>query len=558
MATHPGIGADPREDTGAHRRLADASAAPPEPAPRGALRRWAADRARLAAWAMAAAYAALFSWLSVLRYRGFSTGRFDLGNMVQAVWSTTQGRFLETTDVTGRQFSRLGAHVDPVLALFAPLWWLWSSPEMLLVAQAVIVASGALPAFWLGRRWLGDDRLALAGAAAYLLFPALQHATLFDFHPVTLAAPLLLFCIWAAEEARWLPLAACATLAALTQEQVGLVIAALGVWLWFRHRERRRAAVALVAGGVAWVAVAVLVIMPAFALQDQNAHIQRYSQLGDGPKDILLTFLTHPWDALAVVATPGRAVYLGGLLLPLLLLPLAAPGLALVALPQLLVNLFAGTGPAQTVDYHYAVLLVPVLVAAAMLGLARLRAQQREDALGRLVARPPRVAAALVGAVLVAGVLQGPLPLWGWIPGGWGGSPRNAFTMDPQAIAMRRAVALIPSDAPVAATNNAGSHLSARRRILLLPRLGDADWALFADGPRLRAMALDRPTLRLQPKPGDVYTIGLRARYRLIRYSKKWRLVFDQSGVKLYRRVASIPGATVPQAQVDVEPRASS
>ena len=26
-----------------------------------------------------------------------------------------------------------------------PLWWVWSSPEMLLVAQAVIVASGALP-----------------------------------------------------------------------------------------------------------------------------------------------------------------------------------------------------------------------------------------------------------------------------------------------------------------------------------------------------------------------------------------------------------------------------
>ncbi len=553
MATHPGIGADPREDTGAHRRPVDGPVAPPEPEPAGALRRWAADRARVAVWAMTAAYAALFSWLSVLRYRGFSTGRFDLGNMVQAVWSTSEGRWFETTDITGRQFSRLGAHVDPILALFAPLWWVWSSPEMLLVAQAVIVASGALPAFWLGRRWLGDDRLALAGSAVYLLFPALQHATLFDFHPVTLAAPLLLFCIWAAEEARWVTLAACATLAALTQEQVGLMIAALGVWLWFRHRERRRAAAALVLGGVAWVFVAVLVIMPAFALQDQNAHIQRYSRLGDGPKEILLTFLTHPWDAVAVVATTGRAVYLGALLLPLLLLPLAAPGLALVALPQLLINLFAASGPAQTVDYHYAVLLVPVFVAAAVLGLARLREQQRADALGRVLARPRWVASALVGAMVVAGVFQGPLPLWGWIPGGWGGSPRNAFTMDPQAVAMRHAIALIPSDAPVAATNNAGSHLSARRRILLLPRLGDADWALFADGPRLRAMALDRPTLRLQPKPGDVYTIGLRARYRLIRFSKKWTLVYGESGVYLYRRVASIP-----PGQPAVEPRASS
>ena len=174
----------------------------PGPPPTEAPHRRRPDRALLAVVGMALAFSGIFSLLSVLRYRTFSTGRFDLGNMVQAVWSTTQGRFLDTTDVSGVQFNRLGAHVDPVLALFAPLWRVWSSPEMLLVAQALIVSTGALPAFWLGRRWLGDDRLAVAGAAVYLLYPALQSATLFDFHPVTLAAPLLMFCIWAAEEAR--------------------------------------------------------------------------------------------------------------------------------------------------------------------------------------------------------------------------------------------------------------------------------------------------------------------------------------------------------------------
>ena len=50
-------------------------------------------------------------------------GRFDLGNMVQAVWSTTNGRPLETTDgATGEQIVRLGVHVDPFLVLLAPLW----------------------------------------------------------------------------------------------------------------------------------------------------------------------------------------------------------------------------------------------------------------------------------------------------------------------------------------------------------------------------------------------------------------------------------------------------
>ena len=141
MAARPITELEPREDTGSHKRpaLLPPPAPPPQPS---RVRRAGRDRAALLVWGLAAAWAGLFSWLSVQRYRGFSTGRFDLGNMVQAVWSTANGSFLDTTDVSGVQFNRLGAHVDPVLALFAPLWMVWSSPEMLLVAQAVIVAAG--------------------------------------------------------------------------------------------------------------------------------------------------------------------------------------------------------------------------------------------------------------------------------------------------------------------------------------------------------------------------------------------------------------------------------
>src|SRR5215211_3246176 len=108
----------------------------------------AARRAPLATWAAVAAFAATFGALSALRHRAFSTGRFDLGNMVQAVWATAHGHPLAITDPRGEQISRLGAHVDPVLVLFAPLWWAWPSPSMLLVAQAVAIALGALPVFW--------------------------------------------------------------------------------------------------------------------------------------------------------------------------------------------------------------------------------------------------------------------------------------------------------------------------------------------------------------------------------------------------------------------------
>src|SRR5262249_41450766 len=103
-------------------------------------------------WTAVVAFAAAFAALSVLRHRAYNTGRFDLGNMVQAVWATAHGHPLRVTDLHGDQISRLAAHVDPILVAFAPLWWLWPSPDLLLVVQAVAIALGAPAVYRLARK----------------------------------------------------------------------------------------------------------------------------------------------------------------------------------------------------------------------------------------------------------------------------------------------------------------------------------------------------------------------------------------------------------------------
>jgi uncharacterized membrane protein len=286
------------------------TSAPPVPRPLSRTvwtpRRLVRPRWPLAAvWAMAAVWAGLLSYLSIRRHDAVWTGRFDLGNMAQAVWSTAQGRPLETTDAAGDQFVRLGAHVDPILVLFTPLTWTGALPQALLVAQALIVATGALPAYWLGRRWLGDERLAVAAAAVYLLYPPLMWATLTEFHPVTLAAPLLLFCIWAAEERRYALLTVFAVLAALTKEEVGLALAVLGLWMVVRGLGRRYGA-ALAAALLAWVAVAVLVVVPRFSDGRGSAFVERYATLGDDGGEVARTLLTRPWEAAELVASSDR------------------------------------------------------------------------------------------------------------------------------------------------------------------------------------------------------------------------------------------------------------
>ena len=216
---------------------------------------------------------------------------------------------LAVTDVHGEQISRLGAHFDPLLVLLTPLWWLWPSPELLLVVQAVAVAAGALPVFWLARKHIGPGPAAAAVAVAYLLYPPTQWLVLSDFHTVALACPLLLFAWWYLDEDRLWEFALLAAAAIATKEHVGLAVAAIGIWYAVRHRNPRAGAVIAVAGGVAAL-LAALVVVPHFAPAGESAFEGRYSDPSLGTRDL---------------------GYLAALLLPLALLPLAAPLAALVS-----------------------------------------------------------------------------------------------------------------------------------------------------------------------------------------------------------------------------------
>lgn len=425
-----------------------------------------------AVWAASAVFAAVFGAASILRHRAFGSGRFDLGNMTQAVWSTANGDVLSVTDVHGEQISRLGAHFDPILAALAPLWWLWPSPELLLAVQAVAVAAGALPVFLLARRHVGAEWPAAALAAAYLLYPPVQWLTVSDFHPVALACPLLLFAWWQLDERRLWTFALLAAAAVAAKEHVGLAVAALGVWYAVRHRAPRAGAAIAVVGAAAALA-AVLVVVPHFAPDGGSAFESRY----DSP------------------ALEGRDLsYLASLLLPLALVPLAAPVALLVALPELALNVLSSTATQTSVRTHYAATAIPALLAATAFGAARIGA---------------RSAYAVALAAVVATAALGPLG-------------RIDLSSGPRDAAARRALALVPDDAPVSATNALGAHLSARSRIFSFPVLREAEWVVVDER---RLTYLDS----LEPGPARAALAALRA-------DPAWRLAFAESGVLVFRR----------------------
>jgi uncharacterized membrane protein len=458
-----------------------------------------------------AAYAAGFAALSVLRHEAFFTGRFDLGNMVQAVWSTAHGHPLRMTNLHGEQIPRLAAHVDPILVVFAPLWWIWPSPNLLLVIQAVALAVGALPVYWLARKHLRSARAGLGFAIAYLLYPATGWLTLNEFHPVALATPLLLFAVWYLDEDRLLPFALFAVAASACKEEIPLVVAGFGIWYAVTRRRWIVGGTIATAGGV-WAALAIAVVIPHYNAGAESDFYGRYSEVGGSAGGIIKTVFTDPLRILEAAFSSRDLRFLLELVAPLAGLCLLAPLVLIAALPELAINLLSATRTQTSIHFHYTAGLVPPLVVAAVFGAKRF----------------PRWAVPIAGLVVVAALLGnyvlGPIPGWRHVPGGQDFQATAAQVSAHDRIA-ERALKLIPDDAVVSATNTLGAHLSARRRVLSFPFLHDATW-IAAD--------------ETQPGYADRHApLPTATQLAALRRNPDWRLVFQEDGILVFHRTST-------------------
>ena len=471
-------------------------------------RRWA-----IVVWASTTIWAVVLADIVRDRYADYRYARFDLGNMVQAVWSTAQGRWLENTNaVTGDQVARLASHVDPILVLLAPLWLLWPSPVLLAWVQVVAVAAGAIPVFLLARKHAGSEQIAALLALAYLAYPWIAWAAVDAFHPVALAIPLLLFAVWSLDGDRLVAFTVCAVLTAATGELMGLLIAGLGIW-YALARGRSLPGIAIAVWGVAWTMFSVYVIVP-FFYGAPSAYYGVFNEVGGSPTGVLKTVFTDPVTILREATGGEDVLYLFLVSAPVAGSFLLAPGLAAVSLPAVAVNLLAVQGGNTDPHEHYISGILPFVFGAVAIGVGRLSPAWRVRAAGIVLA-----------VSLAATATLGPWPRTLLDASGW-----DPLRFDPARVrVLEHAVAIVPDDAAVSSTNRVGSHLSARRHYYSVPVLGRAEWiVLEADDawlPQSVGGYHDRPRLQ--------------AFLTQVEKSPQWRLVFRKDDVYVFRRAES-------------------
>src|SRR5436305_453597 len=322
-------------------------------------------------------YAVIMSHLTMLRYETFKATAFDLGNMDQAVWNTLHGRPFQFTNQGDNWYgppTRLAQHVEPIILPLSLLYLIHADPRTLLVFQSLVLATGALPVFLLTRKHLPTmPLLAPTMAAAYLLMPALIGVNVYDFHPVAIATPLLLYAVLALTYKRYFWFVLTCILASSCKEEVPTVVAMLCLLVIWKYKLPRLGTMLFI-GGISWTLIAFLLIEPHFSGAQHNNFWYRYAYLGSTPQEGLLNILRQPWIFFQTFVTTDRFYYLFNLFRSTGFLALLAPEWLLPTLPNFAINLLSGDKLLYSGAYQYNAPLIPFIMLSAIHGAERLLA----------------------------------------------------------------------------------------------------------------------------------------------------------------------------------------
>jgi len=452
------------------------------------------------------------------RHAHFATFDFDLGHHDQALWLLAHGESFVT--VSG--MPALGHHMTLAYFGVVPFYWFGGGPQMLNLLQTAALGLSAVPIYLLARHRLRSSWQALAVGGAWLLNPSVQWLCWEAWHPETIAIPFLLTAYLLASHRSWLWYGIVLVFALSWKEDVALAVAMLGLALAVTGQPR--IGLSTFALGAVWFLVAYGVAMPHFNGGTNHAGTF-YGELGASPIELVRTALTNPSLVIDRMRSNNSLAYARDLLAPFGFLPLTAPAILAIAIPQFLANSLATADFFYDIRYHYVAIILVALALASVEGVARSRNRRLRC-----------WAVAWLGvSALATSVAWGVSPIGTQYRSGvW------PLTGNARQRVLDAAVAAVPTGAAVAATYNIVPHLSQRLRIYTFPNPWIRhNWGIQGVAPkdldrehsadRVEWIVVDRST----------HTPGSREEVLLdqVLTGGMFEKVSDQQGIVLARRV---------------------
>ena len=467
-----------------------------------------------------AVWTVLLTAIAIRRHLAFEDNG-DLAIFDQAFWNTLHGAYLRSSLIPGAsgEVSIFSDHFDPLQLLLLPLYLALPSPLLLLAAQSVMLALGALPLVWLARAHFPDHRvLSVVFPVLYLLYLPLRGANRYDYHPSALAPPLLLFALYFMDRGRWGRMLLFLVMAGLLKEDIPIAGVTIGLYLLVVKRRRLLGAGLAAVFGL-WFYAGFAWIVPAFNAGGGYRHFLDYPVFAGTPSGIFLAALRHPVDFfVALFAPPGQKLtYMLYVFGPVAFLPLLSPSRLFLGLPFLAQNLLSAAPHQTSLQTHHAAELIPFVFFAALGGASHLLRWLEGT---RIVATPGegvRLHRTLAGVLLACSFLLHGLPETFYL---------RLYARTPHHEHLAAVLRMIPAGASVSTWTKILPHVAHRRALSRFPALGP-------DGaPPAEFVVIDDALL---PRTDRAAVAAALAALPAKGYDK----IHDQEGIVLFRKQAA-------------------
>jgi len=347
--------------------------------------------------------------INLFRYENFDMGKFDLGNMTQMTWYTLRGEFMYLTDYFGSNVPRWSmSHVDPILIIFVPLFFLFPHPLTLVFAQNLLIILGSYFLYQISFLKLKNRNFSLFVSLAYLTYPALGFLLSWTgYHGVS---PAIFFFLWFSylilkfdDEQKelsikdYLKLILLLVITLFGKEQISLYFVLFGLYIYFTTSYKKFASF-LTIFSFLWFVICFFVIIPNNAhyrvesfekfadelgiskeeipnLYSSNYFLARYSEFGDSYGEIIKNMVLNPVKTAAIFLSGDKIDNLYLTFGPVMYLPILMPIFLLISFPDFLINYSTTQGGIGTSEIynHRISMIIPVLFISIILGVSFLR-----------------------------------------------------------------------------------------------------------------------------------------------------------------------------------------
>lgn len=429
---------------------------------------WIDQHARLLLTVLIVGWIVVFSVAAVRKFQQYEMG-FDVALIQQIIWNTLEGRPFET-HAYDHTNNILGTDSFLIHLIFIPFYAIFPNPTTLLVVQTIIVGTSALAVYLLARDHVRQPWVALTFAAVYLAYQPVMYGNLYEIRERVLAMAWVLWILLCIQRRWFWPMLLPMVLALLCRLDTTIGIALVGVYaLLLRWPSRSqpepadqlpagpvpwRFGFTLIGSAVVWYLFVTKVMVPYYTDRPGYMFLEHYRQFGDTVGEVIFNVLTNPLNTLSVMLMPAKLWFLLGMFLPLAFLSLLNWRLLVVMLPLYGLNLLAPRKIQWDVYHHYQGLIVPLMLLAAITGLASL---VRRRVFG-VQTMAWGVGALLLGTLVSQVLFDNPLP-----------GLLNQWAPTTREISANELVTQLPADAPVAVGSLLAPHISPRRDIYLVP-----------------------------------------------------------------------------------------